>query len=264
MVADYPARLASQYAIDAYVRERRDYIRALALSCAAVTDDGGDLLAQQMQGIFSTGRHGKPGARRGTRTVLHCLARGGRIKRIKWRRYYGRPLPHARGGPDRVAGTLPVDKQAAALMLLAGQAEPKQAIARLLEGGVRGMSTFMSYPILTSLAEHGEADRALDLLREYYGGCCPSERLLSGRISTLPGCGMELVLTEFPNQANMTYTQTTASIAMSDTGTACAMAGPPLGRFLARAGAGYPCVRAGVPADQHPAAAWQSAMANGV
>ena len=40
----------------------------------------------------------------------------------------------------------------------------------LLNSGAKGMSTFMSYPILTALAELGEEKKALSMLKDYYGG----------------------------------------------------------------------------------------------
>ena len=40
----------------------------------------------------------------------------------------------------------------------------------LLRGGAKGLSTFMSYPILTSVAAYGEYEAALSMMKEYYGG----------------------------------------------------------------------------------------------
>ncbi len=40
----------------------------------------------------------------------------------------------------------------------------------LLRGGAKGLSTFMSYPILTSIAAYGEEEAALSMMKEYYGG----------------------------------------------------------------------------------------------
>ncbi len=40
----------------------------------------------------------------------------------------------------------------------------------LLRGGAKGMSTFMSYPILIGVAKCGEAETALSMMKEYYGG----------------------------------------------------------------------------------------------
>ena len=40
----------------------------------------------------------------------------------------------------------------------------------LLRDGAKGLSTFMSYPILTSVAAYGEYETALNMMKEYYGG----------------------------------------------------------------------------------------------
>ncbi|MBQ8428498.1 MAG: alpha-L-rhamnosidase [Clostridia bacterium] len=40
----------------------------------------------------------------------------------------------------------------------------------LLAGGAKGLSTFMSYPILTGVAAYGEYEAALSMMKEYYGG----------------------------------------------------------------------------------------------
>lgn len=60
-------------------------------------------------------------------------------------------------------------KQISALGVLSGdKSENNKDI--LLNGGAKGMSTFMSYPILTALAEFGEEKKALSMLKDYYGG----------------------------------------------------------------------------------------------
>ena len=40
----------------------------------------------------------------------------------------------------------------------------------LLEGEAKGLSTFMSYPILKGVAAYGEYEAALSMMKEYYGG----------------------------------------------------------------------------------------------
>ena len=40
----------------------------------------------------------------------------------------------------------------------------------LLEGGAKGLSTFMSYPILQGVAAYGEYENALSMMKDYYGG----------------------------------------------------------------------------------------------
>ena len=60
-------------------------------------------------------------------------------------------------------------KQIAALGVWAGDASQNNK-EKLLAGGARGLSTFMSYPILTAVASYGEYEEALSMMKEYYGG----------------------------------------------------------------------------------------------
>ncbi len=60
-------------------------------------------------------------------------------------------------------------KQTAAFLMLSGLAEEEKSAEMILEGGARGMSTFMSYYILTAAAKKSMSG-ALAMLREYYGG----------------------------------------------------------------------------------------------
>jgi len=60
-------------------------------------------------------------------------------------------------------------KQVNALRALAGHVPAAAVLPLQLAGGARGMSTFMSYYILASIAEAGETAGALSILKEYYG-----------------------------------------------------------------------------------------------
>lgn len=61
-------------------------------------------------------------------------------------------------------------KAAAAMLYLAGILPAEEMLACLTAGGAAGMSTFMSYYLLTALAGAGETETALSMLRTYYGG----------------------------------------------------------------------------------------------
>ena len=60
-------------------------------------------------------------------------------------------------------------KQIAALGVWAGE-KTEEYRSLLLSGGATGMSTFMSYEILSACAAYGEYDAAMKMLKEYYGG----------------------------------------------------------------------------------------------
>lgn len=73
---------------------------------------------------------------------------------------------------ERIAGKkLPHDekKQIVALLQMAKMIDNEEAGSILTAGGSKGMSTFMSYYILSATAETTGIDVALDMLEEYYG-----------------------------------------------------------------------------------------------
>jgi hypothetical protein len=59
-------------------------------------------------------------------------------------------------------------KQVIALKYFATGTISDEEYAKLIEGGVKGFSTFMSYYILTAIASRDE-QLAIDLMKEYYG-----------------------------------------------------------------------------------------------
>lgn len=62
------------------------------------------------------------------------------------------------------------NKQAAAMIGLSGLADLKQICETIIKpGGAEGLSAFWGYYVLLALAELGETDFALDIIREYWG-----------------------------------------------------------------------------------------------
>ena len=62
-------------------------------------------------------------------------------------------------------------KQAASLLVLAEQKNAKKVNEELLmQGGAKGMSTFMGYYILSARAKAGDYEGCLSCIREYWGG----------------------------------------------------------------------------------------------
>lgn len=60
-------------------------------------------------------------------------------------------------------------KQIAALGVWSGD-NSDQNREILLREGAKGLSTFTSYPILSAIASYGQQERALQVMKEYYGG----------------------------------------------------------------------------------------------
>jgi len=62
-------------------------------------------------------------------------------------------------------------KQAAALMTIAGlEPDGKKCIDVVLKDGAKKFSTFYGYYMLEALAKAGEHDKAIDIIRDYWGG----------------------------------------------------------------------------------------------
>lgn len=64
----------------------------------------------------------------------------------------------------------PVAKQAVAMNYLAGNEDKKIASEKLAAGGAKGLSTFMSYYVLTAAKRCCGAETAVKMLKDYYGG----------------------------------------------------------------------------------------------
>ena len=64
----------------------------------------------------------------------------------------------------------PVAKQAVAMNYLAGNEDKNTAAEKLAAGGAKGLSTFMSYYVLTAAKRCCGAETAVKMLKDYYGG----------------------------------------------------------------------------------------------
>lgn len=64
----------------------------------------------------------------------------------------------------------PVAKQAVAMNYLAGNEDKNAAAEKLAAGGAKGLSTFMSYYVLTAAKRCRGAETAVKMLKDYYGG----------------------------------------------------------------------------------------------
>lgn len=65
----------------------------------------------------------------------------------------------------------PGNKQAAALLTMAGVMKPETASQRFIsQGGAKGFSTFYGYYMLDAMAMAGDFDGAMNIMRTYWGG----------------------------------------------------------------------------------------------
>lgn len=64
----------------------------------------------------------------------------------------------------------PIMKQIVAMGHFSKDLNKDYVAEKLIDGGAKGLSTFMSYYILSAIAETSEVEIALNIMKEYYGG----------------------------------------------------------------------------------------------
>ena len=69
---------------------------------------------------------------------------------------------------SKISHTVEKYKQISAIRLISGEGDEKDE-KLILDGGAKGLSTFMSYYILSSVATRGYGKEALAMMKEYYG-----------------------------------------------------------------------------------------------
>lgn len=102
-------------------------------------------------------------------------------------------------------------KQVNALKVMGGHTDPESVSDILLEGGAKGLSTFMSYYILSAISKAGQTPGALCIMKEYYGAMLDRGATSfwedfdmdwlagSGRIDELPKSGQKDIHGDFGN-----------------------------------------------------------------
>ena len=115
-------------------------------------------------------------------------------------------------------------KQIAALGVWAGE-KTEHNRALLLKGGAEGMSTFMSYEILSAAGSFGEYDAAMKMLKDYYGGMLSLGTTTFWEDFDLRWKKTRRGSTKFRDPDKKTYTATMAHSVIKDSATVSAMAG---------------------------------------
>ena len=69
---------------------------------------------------------------------------------------------------SKISHTVEKYKQISAIRLISGEGDEKD-VKLILNGGAKGLSTFMSYYILSAVATRGHGKEALSMMKEYYG-----------------------------------------------------------------------------------------------
>ncbi len=159
------------YAVDDFslAEESREYIHGL--------------LEQILSNIDAQGNHnfadyfldwntrGKPVAKAGVHALMYLALRAGELLCLRngdnelAKRCSNIQLLLKENIPDSANST-----EANSLLLFANLGDQSKETQVLLENGADGMSTLLSYYTLTALANNGEINAAINMLKTYYGG----------------------------------------------------------------------------------------------
>ncbi len=159
---------------NAFITKARQYILGLLrLLCQYVNEDGTDTLGDIENGYFlDWPTLGTKEAISGVRALFGAaLHKGSMLCDILGETVLSNLC---REKEKALANFVPSEyysKAPAAMMVLSGQLDAQKAAKEvLLTNNSVGMSTFLSYYILSALAEADRTDAALNILKEYYGG----------------------------------------------------------------------------------------------
>lgn len=164
----WPAIIADYYLHNGnivFLERERDYITSLvSLIDALVEKDGSMRLPRYFLDWPTADAEGRAG------TYALCAYAMEKAKVIY------RALGEDESVLDGIAGRIDRSlrggdfKQVTAMRVFAGFDSAEDVVGRLLLHGAHGMSTFMSYYILSSVAMAGRTKDALQMMRDYYGG----------------------------------------------------------------------------------------------
>ena len=155
-----------------YLRKHQDYITGLIDRIdACVDEDGNETLAQQ-RFLDWPSTPNEAGVEAGYRALLRwALQDGEKLCRILDKETYAERCKTIIGRLDKQVKHPNGLKQAAALMAIAGLMEPEKACKEVIsEGGAKDFSTFYGYYMLQALAQSGEYNQAMNIIRQYWGG----------------------------------------------------------------------------------------------
>lgn len=153
-----------------FIEESRDYIRGLLHQICSYVDKNGSLT---LEGFFLDWQtyNTQDIARAGVHALASLALLAGEelcsaLKDEETRKLcFDKRLLLSRAAPPTLGNT-----QAAAMQLLAKVGDTEGNLKTVLDNAAGGMSTYLSYYILTALAGNGRTKEALAILREYYGG----------------------------------------------------------------------------------------------
>ena len=155
-----------------FIFSHKEYISSLLKQlCALVDDNGTDSLSQYDTGYFlDWPTFGKEEAKPGVRALFSlALSAGSELTKILNNEELSLECVEK---IEALKGNVSENRDAkvsVAFMTLAEHISEENALPFLLSDGAKGMSTFMSYYILSAMSKAGKTNEALKILREYYG-----------------------------------------------------------------------------------------------
>lgn len=150
-----------------YLLSQRAYIDGVMRQIASLVRDDGTV-AVNKDCLFDWPSHGKPDERIGITALTYLSAvRGKELFSLLGldERVCDGVIEKLRGYSRSAAEC----KQCEAMKVYAGMTDAASAVNFLTQGGARGMSTFMSYYILSAIAQAGQPEKALSIMKEFYG-----------------------------------------------------------------------------------------------
>lgn len=152
-----------------FLEEQREYVRGLVpLITAWIGEDGSDRIPDY---FLDWPTRDTPAAVDGVRGLAaYALEGAEELCRLYGEAALAETCAQKRAALQSAPARHHGAKQTAAMLALSGILPPEETQPVLLEGGARGMSTFMSYYILKAAAAGGAMAPVLDMLKEYYGG----------------------------------------------------------------------------------------------
>lgn len=155
----------------AYLQQQAPYLRALLAKLAALIGPDGREKIDGWRFLDWPSSPNQTGVTAGLQALLVLTMEAGQRLSQELN-----DTATARLCADTAARARPVvldangSKSAAALQVLAGQRDAREAAAAVLKpGGAQGVSTFYGYYVLNALGRAGETQAALDLIRTYWG-----------------------------------------------------------------------------------------------
>ena len=151
---------------DVFMQAQKEYIEELLqLLCSIVSDTGEDTLSDY---FFDWPTREQPSAKSGVRCVLKMALEAGE----SLAHYYGNHALEALCLEKKVCLAQGEEqhfdaKQVAAFMALSGAMDTDAAASVITQNGIKGLSTFLLYYMLRVVAQSGQDETAMELLKEY-------------------------------------------------------------------------------------------------